>query len=79
LYQIKEGEVVLFMSEEKKECFKIAQQAIFDYAQSKGIPPRDLKLIEASLFLSMIPLHSEDEQRQKAFYLTALRIIKEMI
>lgn len=28
------------------------------------------------LFLSMLPLHKDDENRQVAFYLTALKILK---
>lgn len=32
---------------------------------------------EAMLFLSMLPLHKDDLKRQKAFYLTALKVLKE--
>ena len=39
----------------------------------------DIKLIEASLFLSAIPLHSENESRQKAFFLIALKKLNEII
>ena len=35
----------------------------------------DLMLLEALLFLSMLPLHSDDVERQKALYLTGIRIL----
>ncbi len=34
-------------------------------------------VIEAMLFLSMLPLHKDNIRRQKAFYLTALQILKQ--
>ena len=39
----------------------------------------EIKLIEALLFLTMIPLHPESEQRQIAFYLTAIKYINEIL
>ena len=39
----------------------------------------EIKLIEALLFLTMIPLHSESLPRQKAFYLTAIKKLNEVI
>jgi hypothetical protein len=38
----------------------------------------DLLVLEAMLFLSMLPLHSEDEARQKALYLTGTKILNEV-
>ena len=32
---------------------------------------------ESMLFLSMLPLHNDDLRRQKALYLTALKILKQ--
>lgn len=78
LYEIKDDEVILFMSNAKKNCFKVAQEEIFKFAEERGIQRKELKAIEASLFLSMIPLHSDDKKRQRAFYLTALRIMEEI-
>lgn len=34
-------------------------------------------VLEAMLFLSMLPLHKDDKRRQKAFYFTALQILKQ--
>lgn len=44
-----------------------------------GYNGKDIKLIEGLLFLTMIPLHGEDANRQKAFYLTAIRKLNEVL
>ena len=42
-----------------------------------GFNIEDVKLIEALLFLTMIPLHSEDRQRQLAFMAIAMMKLRE--
>lgn len=44
-----------------------------------GYDRREIKLIEAILFLTMIPLHSDDLKRQQAFYLTAIKKLNEVL
>ena len=44
-----------------------------------GYDRKDIKLIEALLFLTMIPLHSDDVKRQQAFYLTAIKKLNEVL
>lgn len=44
-----------------------------------GYDRREIKLIEALLFLTMIPLHADDVNRQKAFYLTAIQKLNEVL
>lgn len=44
-----------------------------------GYNSKDIKLIEAVLFLTMIPLHGEDSLRQQAFYLTAIKKLNEVL
>lgn len=78
LYEIKDDKVILFMSDMKKRCFRVAQDVIYEYATKLGIDKSHLQFIEASLFLSMIPLHADDKKRQRAFYLTALRILEDL-
>jgi len=39
----------------------------------------DIKFIEALLFLTMIPLHSDKPEHQKAFYLIAIKKLNEVI
>lgn len=41
-----------------------------------NIEIRRLLVLEAMLFLSMLPLHGDDEDRQVAFYITALETLK---
>lgn len=51
-------------------------QNLFDaYIEAKGIRLSDLRLIEGLLFLSMIPLHSDDESRQLCFLGRAMEIL----
>jgi UTP-glucose-1-phosphate uridylyltransferase len=79
LYTIKGNELKFFMSENKQKCFDAAQETIFNFAlEQYGIQRRDLKCIEASLFLSMLPLHSENKSHQEAFLLIAKRLLKEL-
>lgn len=55
-------------------------ESFFDkLALSYGFNVYDIKLIEAVLFLTMIPLHSENEIHQKAFFLTALKKINDIL
>lgn len=58
---------------EKLEPF--FDELVVDY----GYDRREIKLIEALLFLTMIPLHSDDIQRQKAFYLTSIKKLNEVL
>lgn len=40
---------------------------------------REFLVLEALLFLTMLPLHSDDEARQKCFYLIAIKILDQAI
>ena len=46
---------------------------------SQGFALNEIKMIEALLFLTMIPLHADDIQRQKAFYLIAIKKFNELL
>lgn len=48
------------------------------YLSSLGISKQFLQVYEASLFLSMIPLHSENLDRSRRFYETASLILDEL-
>jgi hypothetical protein len=43
-----------------------------------GFRLREIKLIEALLFLSMLPLHSDSDNRQKAMYLRGIELLNEL-
>ncbi|MBI5003532.1 phosphotransferase [Candidatus Kaiserbacteria bacterium] len=50
--------------------------ALFDDILAKaGYSLDDIKLIEALLFVSMIPLHQGEPQRQKAMYVTGVKLL----
>ena len=54
--------------------------AYFDGATAAmGYDPKAVALIEATLFLSMVPLHGENPQRQLALYLTGLKKTREAL
>lgn len=42
---------------------------------TRGFSLRDVQLIEASLFLSMLPLHDDDPLRQRVLYLRGLQLL----
>ena len=53
---------------------------IFDkYAKINGFEPKEIKFIEGLLFLSMIPLHKDNFNRQKMFYIRALELLNETL
>lgn len=53
--------------------------AFFDKKiQSLGFPPDDIRLIEALLFFSMLPLHSDHPARQKMMFLRGLQLFNEL-
>lgn len=55
-------------------------EKFFDSVASEyGFDPDDIKLIEALLFLTMIPLHSDKPEHQRAFYLIAIKKLNEVI
>lgn len=57
-----------------------ALQGAFDeIIQSFGYNLHDIKLIEALIFLTIIPLHCDDERRQQAFYLTAIQKLNDIL
>ena len=49
---------------------RLAEQVDYDF--------KDLLGLEAMLFLSMLPLHSDDGERQKALYLIGINILREV-
>lgn len=61
-----------------KNAASVSQALITRLAAQTDYDIKDLLVLEAMLFLSMLPLHSDDEQRQKALYLTGIEILKEV-
>lgn len=56
----------------------MVQSLMTDLGEQLPYQMDDLITLEAMLFLSMLPLHSDDERRQKAMYLTGIGILNEV-
>jgi len=55
-------------------------ETIFDTLTiQNGYKPKDIKFIEGLLFLSMIPLHKDNFNRQKVFYLKAIELLNNVL
>lgn len=77
----------LFTLKESKNHFVVAEDCpsfqealtdIFDgLTKEFGYRVKEIKLIEALLFTTMLPLHKDSMQRQKLFYLKAVKKINE--
>ncbi len=53
---------------------------IFDkYSLANGFDIQEIKFIESLLFLSMIPLHKDNFDRQKVFYLKAIELLNDTV
>jgi hypothetical protein len=51
-------------------------EPLFDkYCTQNGFNPNDVKFIEGLLFLSMIPLHKENFDRQKVFFIKSIELL----
>lgn len=61
-----------------KEAEELGEQLLNWLEDQTPYPIHDLLTLEAMLFLSMLPLHSEDEKRQTAFYLVGLQILNKV-
>ncbi len=71
-----EFKISLFRSESAHE----AETILFGLLRtSQAYELSDLLLLEALLFLTMLPLHSDDTRRQTAFYLRGLVLLQEAL
>lgn len=61
------------------ENFADYEQFFDSIIEKHGYNTKDIKLIEGLLFLTMIPLHSDKPEHQKAFYLTTIKKLNEVI
>lgn len=77
------------IKENAKKSFSFTVQTNSYFSQIKstfnntvceyGYNPEHINIIEGLLFLSMIPLHYENKQRQLAFYLNAIQILNNAV
>jgi hypothetical protein len=50
-----------------------------ELVQEHGYRPTDIRLIEALLFLSMVPLHADYPMKQKMFFINGLRLMNQAL
>jgi hypothetical protein len=68
-------EYSIFVSDSQRR----AEKALIDFIIERGIDINQIKLIEAGLFLSMIPLHEENFQRQLIMLFQGIKILNDLI
>ena len=59
--------------------YKILEEIFDKYLSINGFNVQEIKFIEGLLFLSMIPLHKDNFDRQKVFYLKAIELLNATI
>jgi len=68
-------ELDMVLDENHGEIYRIFDESLENYFGVHAYS--QVKILEGTLFLSMLPLHAEDQNRQIAFALTALRTLNE--
>jgi dTDP-glucose pyrophosphorylase len=87
LYDFIVGDLFELTEKENGFCFRLynnqSSEALAQYLDKKledaGYKILEIKLIEALLFLSMLPLHKEKPHRQKAMYLQGTILLNEVL
>lgn len=59
--------------------YKVLEKIFDNLVVQNGYNPQDIKFIEGLLFLSMIPLHKDNFNRQKMFYLRAVELLNSVL
>ena len=55
--------------------YQVLEDIFDNYAKANSFDIKEIKFIEGLLFLSMIPLHKDNLERQKMFYLRAIELL----
>ena len=69
-------ELTLLRSDSAREAERLLLRLLAD---SVGYPLQDLFVLEALLFLTMLPFHCDDGKRQAALYLRGLMLLQEAV
>lgn len=59
--------------------YRVLEDIFNKYSIENGFDVQEIKFIEGLLFLSMIPLHKDNFDRQKVFYLKAIELLNDAI
>ena len=60
------------------DSFELLKFTYYDLLENFGLDDNIIKLVEASLFFSMLPLHTENYTKILSFYLKFFRLIDEL-
>ena len=61
------------------EDYRVLEDIFDKYSIENGFDVQEIKFIEGLLFLSMIPLHKDNFDRQKVFYLKAIELLNDTV
>ena len=75
LFKIQENENAFEYKILTTNDYNILEKIFDKYTQIFEFNTREIKFIEGLLFLSMIPLHKDNFERQKVFYLKAIELL----
>lgn len=79
LFRLEQQQLVFELSMPQSEYLQQLEQSLFDKIQAQSVYPlNDLILLESLLFLTMLPLHSDQPKRQIAFLLTGLKLLNQV-
>lgn len=59
--------------------YKVLEDIFDKFTMKNGFDVQEIKFIEGLLFLSMIPLHKDNFDRQKVFYLKAIELLNDTV
>ncbi len=59
--------------------YKVLEDIFDKFTMENGFDVQEIKFIEGLLFLSMIPLHKDNFDRQKVFYLKAIELLNDTV
>jgi len=78
LFSIQIGRSFCFSLSVDSEDLKPYRELFLNKADKNGFKPRIIRLFEASLFISMLPLHIDNPRHVLAFVLNTIQILKEV-
>lgn len=79
LFRLEQQQLVFELSMPQSEYLQQLEQSLLDKIQAQSVYPlNDLILLESLLFLTMLPLHSDQPKRQIAFLLTGLKLLNQV-
>ena len=74
-FELKEDEDGFKYSIKTSSDYAIFESLFDSQAEISGYNPLEIKFIEGLLFLSMIPLHKDNLERQKVFYVKSIELL----